>query len=337
MPLQVQAAPPGPHTPFREQECIASAGQPSSLGRLPETFLEQGATAAAPGRHHSSSLTTAGPRLLVRDGLPMPFEAAGLAGAAPATSSQRQVAHNQSAAAAAMHLLPGSTLADHSVDHERHTQPRVPSSGLGPALAQGWLQGLAPAQTGAASLPWLPPINPQELKACQPEPTLAGGSPQGWQEVRGTQAGAAGSSTGDRQPGSAEAGHNMPVPLSALRTRLAQPAARQPGQEQRQTGMLQAQARGVPRQDSAARPEGAVPRPIVTATFRLLAIQQASCPACPQLAIPSSIHVILWCPIEQPGPPCATCTAQLVWHTECMPQAAGILILRSGRLAANII
>eukprot|EP00891_Asterochloris_glomerata_P008528 jgi/Astpho2/8528/fgenesh1_pg.00125_%23_32_t len=153
-PAQVEAAPPGPHTPFREQGGMASAGQLSSSGRLPETFVEQGPTAAA-----------------------------------------------------------------------------------------------------AASLPWLPPIDPQELEARQPGGTLTDGSAQGWQEVGGTQAAAAGSSAQGRQPGSAESGHNAPVPLSALLNRLPQPTPGHLGQEQRQTGMPQAQSRGMPCRDGAARPE----------------------------------------------------------------------------------
>ena len=274
---------------------MASAGQLSSSGRLPETFVEQGPTAAAAGRQHPSGLTTAWPHLLGSGGLPTPFGAAGLAGAdSAATSSPPQVAQSQNAVAKAAHLPRGSTLADHIVN-ERHVQPKSPSSSLGPVLAGGWLQGLGPAASAAASLPWLPPIDPQELEARQPGGTLTDGSAQGWQEVGGTQAAAAGSSAQGRQPGSAESGHNAPVPLSALLNRLPQPTPGHLGQEQRQTGMPQAQSRGMPCRDGAARPEGALPCPAATVTFSLLAAQQASCPACPACN-PSSGHVFLWHP-----------------------------------------
>ena len=256
MSLQVKAALPGLHTPCREQEGMALAGRLSGLGALPETFLELGATAAAAGRQHSSGPASAGPRLLSGNVLPTPFEAAGSAGAGPAASGHPEVARSQSAVAAAMDLSCGTTLVDYLLN-ERHGQPEMPYSSLGQVMAQGWPQGLPPARSAAASLPWLPPIDPQELEARQ-----AGSHPQGWQEVGGTQAAAAGSSTeGRQQPGSAEAGHSVSVPLfSALLGRLPQPGPRQ----QRQTGAPQAHSRGVPCQDGAAWPEGAVPCPAVS-------------------------------------------------------------------------
>ena len=309
---------------------MASAGQLSCLGTLPERFLRQGATAAAAaaGRQHSSCLTTAGPCLLGGDGLRMLFAADESAGADPATSSHPQVAQSRSAVAAAMHLPPGSTLADHLVN-ERHVQPRF-SNSLGQVLAQGWPQGLAPAQSAAASLPWLPPIDPWELEARQAGAMLAGGTPQGRQEVGGTRAAAAGNSTEGRQQGSAEAGHNMLGPVSASLTRHLE-------QEQRQTGVPQAQSRGVPCRDGAARPEGAFPCPAATAPSGLPAAQQASCPACPACNL-SSVHVFLGRPVEQPGPSCATCLAQLAWHTPSLrPTASGTLALQAGLPADHIV